>query len=250
MIYNYDQENDYYEDGHDFLRFKARFQSSGNETNETVHLQVESSLGKSTSLCTDNRLDMFQFEDVHALSFWMEGVCQFTVGSVGIICNLLAIPLLCGPVMKSVFNKLLICLLTLHTMYIGSVLLIEIMWPAWKNEPRISEAWFIISFSFVLHPLRQFMLYSSTFITVLIARQRYIAIRHPIQYRNTMLSTNPWIPATKSLIFVLVTAALFTFPLFLETSVHSDEVGRVYDINGTHFRYVSFIRSYIIIKQI
>ena len=245
-MYNQGQEEEYYEDCYDLHILGTQIQNASNETNETVHLPVESSLGKSTPMCTDDRLDMFEFEDVHSFSFWMEGVCQFPIGIVGIISNVLAIPILCSSCMKSIFNRLLICLLILHTVYICSVLLTETMWPVWKNDPHnISEAWFIILFSFVLHPLKQLMLYSSTYITVLLARQRYLAIRHPIEYRNSVLSTNPWVPAIKSLMFVLVAAALCTFPLFLETSVEYDEIGRVHEVNATHFQYVS--RVYVLL---
>ena len=239
----------YHEDCYDYL--VAQIQSGHNETNETVPLQVESVHDISTPMCSDNRLDIFQFEDLHTLTFWMEGVCQFTVGSIGIISNLLAIPILSSPGMNSIFNKLLICLLILHTIYISSVILTESMWPVWKDDPHNSfDAWVFILFSFVLHPLKQLMRYSSTFITVLMARQQYLAIRHPIEYRNMNISTNLWIPAIKSLMFVLVAAGLFTFPIFLETRVEYNELGKIYDVNSTHFQYVSPLLSRIIIKNI
>ena len=243
MIYTNHQHEEYFEDIHDFLTTQSQMES--NEVNEKLPLQMESSFGTETPMCQNRSLPMLQTEYIQTLSFWMEVVFQFTIGIVGIISNLLAIPILCSPSIKSVFNKLLICLLILHTVYISSVLLIEaIMWEVWKSESdtRI-DAWNIILFSFILHPLKQLMLYSSTFITVLMARQRFLAIRHPITYRNSILSSNPWIPAIKSLIVVLMTAALFTFPLFLETSVEGKVNGRVYDVNSTHFQYVSFLCS-------
>ena len=144
--------------------------------------------------------------------------------------------------MKSIFNKLLICLLVLHTVYICCVLLTETMWKASDendNSQTISESWFIISYSFVLHPLQQLMRISSTFFTILMARQRYLAIRHPVEYRNANITVNPWRPVMKNLILVLAMAAFFTFPLFFETSVKSSEIGRLYDVNDTHSKYVS-----------
>ena len=68
---------------------------------------------------------------------------------------------------------------------------------------------------------------------------RYLAIRHPIEYRNSTMGINPWKSAIKSLALVLVTAALFTFPLYLETSVKHTEIGRLHEVNETHFKYVS-----------
>jgi len=143
----------------------------------------------------------------------VEGVCQFILGTIGIISNLLAIPILCHKRMNTIFSKLLICLLVLHTVYLGCVLVMELMWPSWNDNPqRISESWFIFIFSYGLYPLKQLMHYSSTFFTTLMARQRFLAIRHPIEYRNSTLTINPWVSVMKSLSFVIVTGALFTFP--------------------------------------
>ena len=161
--------------------------------------------------------------------------------------NLIAIPILCNKRLNNIFNKLLICLLVLHTVYIICVLLTEMMWPSWdENYQGISEPWFIFVFSYILHPFRRLMRYSSTFFTTLMARQRYLAIRHPIEYRNLTLTTNPWKYVMKSLILAILTGALFTFPLFLETSVEEVEVERL-EFNSTHFKLVS---TYLLILLI
>ena len=201
---------------------------------------TETFLDTITPMCLDNKLDFSQIKNIQNVSFWLEDIFQLTIGVVGIVSNLTAIPSLCSTRMKSVFNKLLLCLLIVHTVYIIAVLSIQLMWPAWVDDSYDkSNAWFIILFSFVLYPFEQIMLYSSTFITTLMARQRYIAIRHPIEYRNSILAQNPWIPAIKSLVLVLLAAALFTLPLYFETSVTYKDFGRIYGLNATHFQYVS-----------
>ena len=199
---------------------------------------------RGNAMCVADELTNFTSNEIQTIDsarFWLEGVFQFIVGSIGIFSNLLAIPILCGRGMQSIFNKLLICLLILHTVYIFSSLVAEAMWQPWENDnPQDSTPfWLIILFSFVLHPLKQLMLFSSIFITILMAKQRYMAIRHPIQYRNTIQSENPWRSAMKSLAIVLTTAGVFTFPLFFETSVESYQVGGVVRINASHFQYVS-----------
>ena len=204
------------------------------------NVQSESFLGTSTLMCSDDKLGISQIEDIQHVSFWVEDVCQLTIGLIGIISNIIAIPTLCSREMKSIFNKLLICLLVLHTIFISGVLLTQTMWPARESFGK-SNDWFIILFSFVLYPLEQLMLYSSTFITILMARQRYLAIRHPIEYRNSTIALNPWIPAIKSVFVVLIAASLFTLPLYFETSVKSVDVRMFHDINSTHFQYVSTI---------
>ena len=193
--------------------------------------------------CVEYKLNDNEIAQIQTFSFWMEGVCQFILGAIGIISNLLAIPILCHKRMnknaRSIFSKLLICLLVLHTIYIGCILLMELMWPSWYDNPqRISEYWFIFIFSYGLNPLKQLMHYSSTFFTMLMARQRFLAIRHPIEYRNSTLTINPWVSVMKSLSFVILTGSLFTFPLYLETSMKHIEVDRIEEFNSTHFKLV------------
>jgi hypothetical protein len=200
-----------------------------------------SSTPPNTKMCSEDSLeDNQQHEIIKNVLFWIEGVFQIIVGVIGIVSNLVAIPILCSPSMKSIFNKLLICLLILHTIYICGVISKGMIWQRLDNdENRKSEVWSTIVFSYV-YPLPELMLYSSTFITMLMARQRYLAIRHPIEYRNSNLTTNPWVPAIKSLILVLTAALLLTFPLFLETSLKS-EVSSSFETNATHFQYVSSV---------
>lgn len=189
--------------------------------------------------------------DVNNLDFLktmmgVESAFQLIIGIIGIASNLLAIPILCNKSMKSVFNKLLICLLILHTIYIFCSILSETLWPEWEKDDQahISNFSFIILFSFILHPLKQLMLFSSIFITVLMARQRYLAIRHPVEYRNFTQSTNPWKAALKYLIVVMITATLLAFPLYFETQIIKIEKGaQIFGINSTHFQYVSIFNS-------
>lgn len=215
-----------------------------NDFNKFVILRTNDSDDEPrTKVCSKGSLeDTFQHEFVQSMVFWTEGIFQSIVGIIGIVSNIVAIPILCRPSMKSIFNKLLICLLILHTIYICGVISMEIIWP-WLNNGThiISDLWLTILFSYVLHPLQPLMLYSSTFITMLMARQRCLAIRHPIEYRNSNLTVNPWVPAMKSLSVVLVTATVLTFPLFFESSVETKTFGTVQEINKTHFQYVSSI---------
>lgn len=193
--------------------------------------------------CHDNNLDDDQKETIRNVSFWLQGVCKLIIGIIGMISNVTAIPTLCSRKMKSIFNKLLICLLILHTIYLSGAILTQIMWPDW--EPP-GDAWFILLFSYVLYPLDPLMVYSSTFITILLARQRYLAIRHPIEYRNSTITVNPCTHAMKSLAFVLVVSGLFTIPLFFETSLAYLKSGEIKDVNETHFQYVSmFLLIYL-----
>ena len=209
---------------------------SSNTTDGSLHWQ-----------CVEYKLQETEINQIQTFSFWIEGVCQFILGAIGILSNLLALPILCHKRMNTIFSKLLLCLLILHTVYLACVLLIELMWPAWDDNPqRISESWFIFIFSYGLYPLKQLMRFSSTFFTTLMARQRFLAIRHPIQYRNSTLTINPWVSVMKSLFLVIFVGAFFTFPVYLETSVKNVEVERIEQFNSTHFKLVciNLIKNY------
>ena len=240
MIYNHSNSLEQLNDVNEYLNY------SPNLVNKT-ELASESLPSSNTQMCFESGLDTIQLEKIENVSFWMEGVFQLTIGFIGITSNLAAIPILCVNAMKSIFNKLLICLLLIHTVYLFGVLLMGIMWPEWKsNDKKLTEVWFIVLFSFVVYPLQQLMLYSSTFITTLMARQRYLAIRHPIEYRNSTIATNPWIPAMKHLILVLSLSGALCIPLFLETSIKHNRYGTIKSVNKTHFQYVSIYDNMMI----
>ena len=70
--------------------------------------------------CVSHNLTPSQSEELESTQFWIDGVCQFMIGSIGIISNILAILILLrSRMIGSLFNKLLTCLLIFHTIYIG-----------------------------------------------------------------------------------------------------------------------------------
>ena len=72
------------------------------------------------------------------------------------------------------------------------------------------------------------------------AKQRYEAMRHPIEYRNSERTSNPSITAAKSVLYAILATAMFVWPRFLETSVEELNVGRTHEFNRTHFQYVRY----------
>ena len=197
-------------------------------------------------MCELNSSDVANVEFLKTI-IGLESVAQLTIGIIGITSNLIAIPILCNKTMKSVFNKLLICMLILHTIYIFCSVLSENLWPESENDDQkqIFSYMFMILFRFILHPLKQFMLFSSIFITVLMARQRYLAIRHPVEYRNYIHTTNPWKAALKYLVAVMISAAMLTFPLYFETRIIENEKNaHIIGINSSHFQYVSTVLEF------
>ena len=192
--------------------------------------------------CVDNRLSVTEIEQSQTFSFWVEGIIQCSLGLVGIVANIVAVIVLSSPKMQSIFNKLLICLMSVYIVVMSVAIFDEIVWPAWVDKPRyISGEFFLYLFTYTLRPVKQTMRYSSIFITTVMARHRFLALCHPIQYRNSERSSRPWKSAIKIFIPILTVSLLLTIPLFLEVSVEYENIGNVLGLNETHLKYVSII---------
>ena len=66
---------------------------------------------------------------VNAVGFALDGVCQSAVGVLGVAGNVLAMAVLFrAKKMTSVFNRLLTCLLVIHTLYILNSLTLQVIY--------------------------------------------------------------------------------------------------------------------------
>ena len=191
--------------------------------------------------CVSDNLDTFQSERLEKVQFWIDGVGQLIIGIVGIISNLLAILVLSRTrIFGSIFGKLLACLLICHSFYIVCVGVNEKMYPSWyRHTEQVAKTSFTIYLCYLARPLGTLMRYSSTLFTSLMARQQYLALCYPIQYRNSGLTRNHNVYVITNVMLVLITSALFTFPIYFERSIDVMERTKVLDLNATHFKYVS-----------
>ena len=128
-------------------------------------------------------------------SFWLEGVCQTIIGIAGIVGNITAISIYWTSVNKfyTIFYRLLIGLLFVHTVYI--VLQITVYFGRYHGSSL-----FHIVFASALYPLPSMMLHSSTFLTVLLAWHRFSAAVKPVEYFIKWKFINPtgtWSPNSK-----------------------------------------------------
>jgi hypothetical protein len=216
--------------------------SAPNTTNS--HSQKASSVDPVNTMqwsCVNNKLTDSQREEIENVQFWVEGVCQFIIGCIGITSNLLAILILLrSKMIESFFNKLLTNILILHTIYIACEMLTEIIHPSWHNDTeQITQVASTLYVYYLLNPLGKFMLYSTTFFTALMAKQRYLASCYPTQYRDLTLTRNQLRDLIQYLIVVLLSSALITLPIYLETSIEYNEIQKLNYLNATHFKYVS-----------
>lgn len=68
-------------------------------------------------LCPDEPTEA-QRQFTLSLSWWVEGVGQIVLGSLGFVANCVAIPILLSREMSSIFNRLLTCLAVLDNIFI------------------------------------------------------------------------------------------------------------------------------------
>ena len=112
------------------------------------------------------------------------------VGLFGIIGNVTSIFILTKLQAHNFFDSLLIALTTIDIIFIiftivDYSLAREFSWP-W---PEDSLVWVYLIPKFT-YPLNNMCFCSSVFLTVLIAGERYLAVCHPIIYRNMTVSTS------------------------------------------------------------
>ena len=116
---------------------------------------------------------------------------------------------------ESIFNKLLLCLLIFHTIFIVFQLLAQVMYPSWYDDTQqITELLFYVYY--IIRPFGKWMRFSSTFFTTVMARERYLASCSPIEYRNLTLTINHRTYILKHLMLALLTSAVFIFPIYIE----------------------------------
>ena len=191
--------------------------------------------------CVRDNLNKSQSERLENLHFWIDGVGQLIIGIIGIISNLLAILVLSRTrIFGSVFGKLMAYLLISHILYIVCVGVNEMMYPSWYHHTeQTSNTSFTIYLCYLARPIGRMMRYASTFFTSLMARQQYLALCYPIQYRNSGLSRNQNIYLIANVMMVLLLSAAFTIPIYFEHSLDVEERITLHDLNATHFKYVS-----------
>ena len=114
-------------------------------------------------------------------------------------------------VLSSVFNSMLASLLGLHSLYILAAMthVLRVQTPS---------ALLDLLFTHLLYPLKPLFLHAATLLTVIMARERCKAIRHPLEYRNATAGLNPWRCALKYVGAIVGVSALFVSPLYFETA--------------------------------
>merc|ERR1719270_1335095 len=138
--------------------------------------------------------------------------------------NLISIFILSRITGQSFFDSLLIALTTIDTIFIFFTVIDYSLarvftWP-W---PEDSQVWVYVIPKFT-YPLNNMLFSCSVFLTVMIACERYLAVCHPIAYRQMNISSSSKQRLSVYLIPVLLVSILLNIPKFLETEFISQRV--------------------------
>lgn len=146
-------------------------------------------------------------------AWWLEGFGQMTIGGIGFLANCVAIPILGSKEMSSMFNRLLTCLAIFDNIFIVCSVLDGI-----RKHIRSTQVHEYL-FGYFLYQFHNMIMCCSTYITVVLALERYRAVWRPIEYHNNVNSSaHPWRRVFKSYIVpVIGFSVVFNMPKFFET---------------------------------
>ena len=147
-----------------------------------------------------------------AVSWWVEGLLQTMLGTVGFLSNALAVPILCSREMSSIFNRLLVFLALFDNAYIVCSVLEGLR----KHAP-FSQA-HEYAFGYFLYQFHNFVLCCSIYVTLSLAVERYRAVWRPVEYHNNVNGINPWRRVASYICPVVAISVVFNFPKFFEVT--------------------------------
>ena len=113
------------------------------------------------------------------LEYWVEGVLLLCFAVFGIIGNLFSTLILGRKSMRNSFNILLIALALVDFTYLVCSILKSL-----RLRFEITSDLHVLLVPYFLHPIQNIAITASIFLTVAIALERFVAVHHPIHYRQ------------------------------------------------------------------
>ena len=149
------------------------------------------------------------FQD-YFLGYWKKKHIFF----LSFAANCIAIPILGSKEMSSMFNRLLTCLAIFDNIFIVCSVFDTI------RKHWIQNQAFEYIFGYFLYQFHNMIVCCCTYITVVLALERYRAVWRPIEYHNTVNSSpNPWRRVCfEYIIPVVLGSIIFNLPKFFETT--------------------------------
>uniref|UniRef100_A0A915L086 G-protein coupled receptors family 1 profile domain-containing protein n=1 Tax=Romanomermis culicivorax TaxID=13658 RepID=A0A915L086_ROMCU len=159
--------------------------------------------------------------------FFATSIFGSFVTFLGIVGNLFTIYVMCKWRIKSVNHGFLITLAVFDTcLLLTAFMLYSIEYIAeYTDNWKLYALW--ISYVPTVYPLSHIAQTCSTYVTVIVTVERYVAVLHPIKYRSMPKKIRA---AVLSVVFVTFFSVLYNFPKFFEVetkiSDHCSEFGK------------------------
>ena len=203
--------------------FNSSFSNASHSVNNAFALNegLWASINETTSLRNDTTcigLNEMQWEAYKQLSWWLEGVGTMIVGSLGIFFNTAAIYILLVKELVVIpFNNLVVSLAIVDNMF----LLISAFYhipTAFELEIRSTYLYQELLASF-LYPAIHITMYCSTYMTVVLALDRYNSVSQPSKYNSATRTTHPTIYVLRYIIPVTLLSVVFNVPKYFDLEI-------------------------------
>ena len=192
-------------------------------------------MGNETNLsCNITHFTREQIMHFQDYKWWVETIGNLCCGAIGIFLNSITIHVFSSPSLrKNFFNRLLICLAIFDTLYI-SCEISEVF--RHRHNTFLQQSIFV---NFV-YPIRNVFMFSSVYMTLVLAFERFQAITNPMKFRIRGVRTSMNQELCTHVLPGVIFAVIYYLPKFFELEVgrirkqcnHFDNMTSI-SINGT-----------------
>ena len=157
-------------------------------------------------------------ESIQSIEWWFDSVLHITLCVLGLLANLISIPVLLSSHLTNVFYRTLAFLAAFDFMFIACDILESIRRGYEYNtceEMPLYQTVHIYLFPKILRPIQNITMVASIYTTVVVALGRYLAVSKPI---STMVKsgTGTWKNVIAFILPVIGLSTVFKLPIFFE----------------------------------
>ena len=155
----------------------------------------------------------------HLHSWWVQGIASMLVGTIGSLLSIISIIVLSDEKLNRIlFNKLVIVMISFDLGYLTCSIYDSLRFNFIETNYCGVSGYIAV---FVAYPLRKIFLCCSTYMTVVVAYERFSAVTHPITHRNSSRYASLNLKALKYVSLVVILSILFGIPLFFAFTIEN-----------------------------
>ena len=167
--------------------------------------------------CNLSHLTLENEQFFEEYNWWVETIGNLSFGCIGVFLNFATIIVLSSSTMlNNFFNRLLICLAVFDTLYL-SCEISEVF--RHRHHTFIQQQVFV----YFTYPMRNIFMFSSVYMTIVLAFERYQAITNPVKYRSKMVGTSMNSHLISNVVPGFSFAVIYYIPKFLDLYVGEEK---------------------------